>query len=906
MKLRYLYTIIFAFLLATSVTAQEAVVDSLSVSETQISSADSLSVPEPAVEETPTEEDQNAHLARERQEEEPEEIEKMSYSGSPRKYVIADIEITGVENMDQRILLNLSGLKVGQEISIPGDDVTQCLKRFWNHGLFSDVKIYQKKVVDRQVYLEIALTERPRLSEVNFNGIKKSDIKDISDKVTMMQGTQVTPFLITRTEKYIKDFFVGKGYYNVDVNVVQKNDPKKKNYVILDINIDKHDKVKVRTLKFEGNHNLKYRKLNRAMKKTNAKKVLYNMFRTKKFVKEEYENDLQNLIDKYNEHGYRDARIISESVTPHEDKKGNKVDIKIVLEEGNKYYLGDITWVGNTIYSSDYLSTVFRMKKGDVYNMKRLNKRLFDDEDAVHNLYMDNGYLFSNITPIEMNITDNTIDLEMHIIEGPQATINDVIIKGNDKTHEHVARREIRTKPGQLFSKSELIRSVRELANLGHFNPETINPVPVPDYDNGTVDIVFNLEEKSNDQIEISGGWGAGMFVGSLGVSFNNFSLRNIFNKEAYSPLPTGDGQKLSFRAQTNGKYYSSLSASFTEPWLGGKRPNSLTVSGFYSSQQGVSSSYYNNFYNGYASGYVSGNASNIPSRSELHQFRKVSGFSIGFGKRLQWPDDYFTVYFEMGYQLYKLRNWQYFLMQNGESHNLNFGITVSRSSIDNPIYTRQGSQFSIGVQFTPPYSLFNNHDWKNEVKETKLYRAIEYHKWSLKGSIFKPLDPAHKLILMAKMEWGLLGYYDQYRKSPFEKYVMGGDGMSGYSTYGEETIGLRGYENSSLTPRRVINGSYAYDGNIYNKYTFELRYPISLQPQATVYVLGFLEGGNCWSEFQDFNPFDIKRSSGVGIRIFLPIFGMLGVDWGYGFDKVSGYPDAGGSQFHFVIGQSF
>ncbi len=830
-----------------------------------------------------------------------DDVKKVSYSGVARKYTIADIAVTGCENLEKKVLINLSGLRVGQEIAIPGDDITQALKRFWNHGLFSDVKIYQTKIEDKQVWLEIALKERPRLSVMNFNGVKSSERKELEEKVAMMQNTQVTPFLITRTEKYVKDFFVGKGYYNVEVKVLQRNDPDKDNYVVLDVNVDKKDKVKVKSLTINGNKALGYYKLNRIMKKTNEKK-LYNFFRTKKFIQEEYEKDLVAVIDKYNEEGYHDARIVKETVTRRDD---DMVDIVIDLEEGTRYYIGNISWVGNSIYTSEYLNYVLHMKKGDVYNTKRLNKRLYEDDDAVHNLYMDHGYLFSNIVPIESNIYGDTIDIEMRVVEGTQATINEVIINGNDKTHEHVVRREIRTKPGQLFSKSELIRTVREIAQLGHFDPEAINPVPEPDYDNGTVDIVYNLVEKSNDQIELSGGWGAGMFVGSVGLSFNNFSLRNIFNKEAYSPLPTGDGQQFSIRAQANGKYYKSISGSFTEPWLGGKRPNSLTVSGFYSSQTGVSSSYYNNFYNGYSYGYVSGSAS-TPSKSELNQFRKVSGFSIGFGKRLSWPDDWFTLYMEFSYQLYKLRNWQYFLMQNGESHNLNFKVVLGRSSIDNPIYTRSGSSFSVGVAFTPPYTWFTGHDWKNENEDQKLYRFIEYHKWTIKGSVFKPLDTAHKLVLMSKFEMGFLGYYDLYRKSPFEKYVMGGDGMSGYSTYGEETIGLRGYENASLTPRTYKNGSYSYDGNIYNKYVMELRYPISLQPSATVYALAFLEAGNCWTEFQDYSPFDLKRSAGVGLRIYLPIFGMLGIDWGYGFDEVSGYNDAGGSQFHFVIGQSF
>lgn len=828
-------------------------------------------------------------------------ISKISYSGVPRKYTIADIVVTGIDHLDQNVLLNLSGLKVGQEVEIPGEDITQCLKRFWNHGLFSDVKIYQQKVVDNKVYLEIALKERPRLSKINFNGIKRSEIKDVEPKVAIMKETQVTPFLVKRAEKYVKDFFVDKGFYNVSVNIVQRDDADNPNHVILDINIDKKEKVKVRHLDFEGNNSLSYRKLNRAMKKTNEKSII-NFFRTKKFIKENYEKDLVALIEKYNENGFRDAKIVNEEIERNEEK--STVNIKIKIDEGQKYHIGKVSWVGNSIYTGEQLSRVLRMEKGDVYNIKRLNKRLFEEDDAVHNLYMDNGYLFSNITPIETNVYGDTIDLEMRIVEGTQATINEIIIKGNDKTHEHVVRREIRTKPGQLFSKSELIRTVRELAQLGHFNQETINPDVRPDYDNGTVDIVYGLEEKSNDQIELSGGWGAGMFVGSLGLSFNNFSMRNIFNKEAYSPLPTGDGQKLSLRAQANGKYYKSFSASFTEPWLGGKRPNSLTISGFYSSQTGVSKQYYNNFYNGVLSGY--NNDSHIPDRAELHQYRKVSGFSVGFGKRLKWPDDFFVLYAELSYQLYKLRNWQYFLMQNGESHNINFRISLSRNSIDNPIYTRSGSSFSVGLSFTPPYSLFSDKNWKDEDEEQKLYKFIEYHKWSLKGAVYKPLDYARKLVLMGKFEMGFLGYYNIWRKSPFEKFVVGGDGMSGYSTYGEETIGLRGYENSSLTPRKIVNGSYSYDGNIYNKYTLELRYPISLQPSATIYALAFAEAGNCWSEFQDYQPFDLKRSAGAGVRIFLPIFGMLGIDWGYGFDNVAGYKDAGGSQFHFILGQSF
>lgn len=825
----------------------------------------------------------------------------ISYSGTPKKYEITKINVTGVENLDPKILVNISGLRVGQQINVPGDEISEAIRRYWNHGLFSDVKIKAAKIEGRTIELEIYLQERPRLSEMRIYGLKKSEVETVEEKVAMMKGSQVTPYLIDRAEKYITKHFVEKGFYNTEVTIVQKDDPRKANNVILEITVDKKDKVKVNSLVFEGNEVLSDNKLNKAMKKTNERRNLRNFFRTKKFVTDKYDEDLVAIIDKYNELGYRDARIVSQDVTRNLEE--NTVDIVIKLEEGNKYYFGDISWVGNTVYASDYLSYKLRIKKGDIFNQKLLSERLMDDEDAVQNLYMDNGYLFSNINPVEVNVQNDTIDLEMRIYEGQQATINEVIIKGNTKTHEHVVRREIRTKPGQLFSKSELIRTVRELSQLGHFDPENIQPDVQPNPDNGTVDLVYQLEERANDQIELSGGWGAGMFVGSLGLKFTNFSIRNIFNKEAWRPLPTGDGQTLAIRAQTNGKYYQSYSLSFTEPWLGGKKPNSLSVSVFHSIQTGVSSSYGSGYYGG---SYGYGNSYGY-SDADVSQHMKISGASVGFGKRLSWPDDWFTLYTEASYQRYDLLDWNYFIMQNGISHNLNFKVMLSRRSIDNPIYTRNGSDFSIGLEFTPPWSMFSNKDWSkldpdDEDDQQELYQRIEYHKWTFKGAVYKPLDNVEKLVVMGKMEMGFLGYYNKNLKSPFEKFVLGGDGMSGYSMYGSETIGLRGYENSSLTP---YNSSGSYDGNIYNKLTLEVRYPLTLQPSATVFALGFLEAGNAWSEYEDFNPFELKRSAGVGLRIFLPIFGLMGIDWGYGFDE--GYrTNAGGSQFHFVIGQSF
>lgn len=787
-----------------------------------------------------------------------EGVPEISYSGSPKEYIIAEINVTGDLNNDPAILANLSGLRVGQTISVPGEDISDAIKKYWEYGLFSDVKISVDKIEGKNIWLNIYLQERPRLSEINFSGLKKSEIEDISTKISMMKGSQVTPYLIDRAKRYIKQHFVDKGFFNAEVSIVQRDDQDKPNHVFLDIDVDKKDKVKVNSLEFEGNTVFSDHKLNRFTKKTNEKGKILNFFRTKKFVKDEYEADLDRIIEKYNEEGYRDAYIVSEDVSRNED---NTVDIKINISEGNKYYFGNISWVGNTVYPGPYLSEKLRIEEGDVFNQTRLDERLFVDDDAVHNLYMNSGYLFSNIEPVDVKIHNDTVDLEMRVYEGQQATIDQVIIKGNTKTHEHVVRRELRTKPGELFDKSELIRTVRELSQLGHFDPENINPVPLPDPEKGTVDLEYNLVEKANDQVELSGGWGGGMFVGSLGLKFTNFSVRNIFNKEAWRPLPTGDGQTLSLRAQTNGKYYQSYSFSFTEPWLGGRKPNSLSVSVYHSIQTGTNSSYYygSNPYSSYGSygsygGYGGYGYGYQPLEEDPDEHLKVTGLSVGFGKRLRWPDDYFQFYTQLSYQRYDLKNWAYFLMENGNSNNLNFKVMFSRNSIDNPLYTRNGSNFSLGLEFTPPYSYFDDLNYSDEeMPDEERYKWVEYHKWTFKGNMFKSLDNVGKLVMMTKVEGGFLGYFDENKKSPFEKFVLGGDGMSGYSYYGSETIGLRGYENASLTP---YSPEGRQDGNIYNKLALELRYPLTLQPSATVYGLVFAEAGNSWSEFRDYNPF--------------------------------------------------
>ncbi|MDR2926767.1 MAG: outer membrane protein assembly factor BamA [Cytophagaceae bacterium] len=842
---------------------------------------------------------------------------EISYTGKPRRLIISSINVTGDLNNDPKILAGLSGLKEGQEITIPGEEITQAIKKYWEYGLFSDVKIFATKIEGRSVDLEIYLQERPRLSEINYTGLKKSERDAIDEKVAMMKGSQVTSYLVDRAERYIKDYFVDKGFLNTEVTIVQRDDTSKVNHVFLDINVDKKTKVKVNKLTFEGNEVFSYGKLNRYTKKTNERNLIRNFFRTKKFVEELYREDLARIVEKYNEKGYRDAYIVHDSISHNPD---NSVDVLIRVSEGRKYYFGDISWVGNSIYPGEYLTYALRINKGDVFNQTLLDKRLFEEDDAVHNLYMNNGYLFSRIIPVDIRIDGDTVDLEMRIFEGEQAEIDNIIILGNTKTNEHVVRRELRVKPGQLFDKSAIIRSVRELAALQHFDPEKINPVPMPDPDKGTVDIELNLEEKANDQVELSGGFGGGMFIGSLGLKFSNFSIRNIFNKSAWMPLPAGDGQTLALRAQTQGRYFQSYSVQFVEPWLGGKRPNSLSITGYYSVQTGVNQNYYNSmmnnygYYGGYGYGY-DGYGSNSMSKNyyDEDKYMRVLGLSIGFGKRLSWPDDFFQMYTEASIQRYNMKN--YALLSpdfpDGKANSLSFRLMFSRVSIDNPLYTRQGSDISLGVEFTPPYSLISGKDFSNATPQER-YKLIEFHKWTFKGSMFKSLDAAQKLVFMTRMEYGFIGYYNKYKRTPFGKYELGGDGMSGYSYNASEMIGMRGYENGSLTVLSPVysNGTSLglnYNGNIYSKLTAELRYPLTLQPSASVWALGFVEAGNTWADFRTFNPFDLKRAAGVGVRIVLPMFGLMGIDWGYGFDTPHTQDGSGGGgNFRFIMGKEF
>lgn len=842
---------------------------------------------------------------------------EISYAGTPRSGVIGGIAVSGVEGYEDYMLTGISGLTVGQKIELPGQEITEAVKRYWKHGLFSNVQIAADSIVGDKIYLHFYLALRPRVSTINYIGVKKSEREDLETKLGLLKGNQITPNMIDRAELLAKNYFDDKGYKNAEINIRQRDDVTAKNQVILDVEIDKKEKMKVRQIIIEGNKNLSDSKIKGglftkgAFTKTHEAGKLSTFLKSKKYTPERYKTDKQNLIDKYNELGYRDATIVEDSVWNVDDKH---VSIYLKVDEGKKYYIRNITWVGNTVFSTDYLSRLLGMKKGDVYNQKFMHKRLSEDDDAVGNEYWNNGYLFYNLQPTEVNIVGDSIDLEMRIMEGNQAHISRVRINGNTRVYENVVRRELRTKPGDLFSKEALMRSAREMASMGHFDPEQINPDVRPNYEDGTVDINWDLVQKSNDQVEFSLGWGQTGVIGRIGLKLNNFSMANLFNKnkEHRGILPVGDGEVLSIGAQTNGTYYQSYNASYSTNWFGGKRPIQFTVGAYFSKQTDVSSNYYNsaymnNYYN-YLYGYGNSYNNYYENYLDPDKYVKLLGVSVGWGKRLRWPDDYFQLSVELAYQRYMLKNWQYFIVTNGNCNNLNLGITLSRVSTDNQLFPRRGSEFMASLTITPPWSAFDHKDYKNlavnpesptyTAEQQEKYRWVEYHKWKFRAKTYTALTNGQKcFVLMTRVEFGLLGSYNKYKKSPFETYYMGGDGMSGYSTgYAEETIGLRGYDNGSLTP-------YGYEGYAYDRFTLELRYPFLLG-NTTIYGLGFLEAGNAWNDTKDFNPFDMKRSAGIGVRIFLPMVGLMGIDWAYGFDKVFG--TRGGSQFHFILGQEF
>lgn len=808
---------------------------------------------------------------------------------NPKEYVVGGIDIPGLKYLSKQQLLSVAGVQVGSKLTVPSETVSDMVKRLWLQGAASSIGFYIDSLSATRdtAWFRLELEELPRVVKWDYKGVKNGEKDDLKDKLNLRRGGQMSEFVVNTSVDLIKEYYKEKGFLNTEVNVVTERDTMIKNAVKVTFDVFKGKKVKIKQITYEGAGEISKFKLDKAMKKTKDSKW-YNLFSSKKFNEAEYENDKKALVDLFNESGYRDARIVKDSIYYVED---DRLGIHFVFDQGKKYYFRDITWTGNSQYSEAVLNDVLRIDKGAIYDVITMEKRLFGGEEgelSISKLYRDNGYLFFNVSPVEVNIEGDSVDVEMRMVEGKPATFNNIIINGNNITNENVVRRAVFTRPGYLFRQSDFERSIREIASMGHFEPEAIaDPQKgysiMPNQLSNTVDIAYNVEEKSNSQIELSGGWGNNMFVGSVGLSFNNFSTRNFFRKECWKPVPLGDAQTLSLKFQTNGTYYSALSFSFIEPWLGGKKPTSLSISAYYTRQT-----------NSYISSYY--------SILNDDQFMEVYGASIGIGTRLHWPDSYFVLHNSIGWQTYKLQNWNYgFIYDTGLSHNLSWTMTLSRNSTDQMLYPRSGSDFSFTMQLTPPWSLMrpdaDKIDW-SQTTVAEHYKWIEYNKWVFKGTVYTRL--VGDLVLMARAYFGYLGYYNRnWGYSPFEGFVLGGDGMSGYNTYGSEVIGLRGYENYSLTP--YINGHYA--GHVYDKFTVELRYPIIMQPSSTIYALAFLEGGNCWSDIRMFNPFNIKRSAGLGIRVFLPIVGMLGVDWGYGFDADA---TSEKSQFHFVIGQQF
>lgn len=843
--------------------------------------------------------------------------------GQPRNLEIGGITVEGNKiGYESSSIIGLSGLSVGDRINVPGDEVTEAIERIWKHGLFSDVSIEADSIVDDKVYLKFVLAMRPRVSTINIEGVKKSEREDLEEKIGIIKGSQITPNMIDKAEIIIKNYFEDKGFKNADVKIVQRDDVNNNEQMIVDIIIDKKEKVKVNKIYITGNDNLPRKKFTGGifggglLKKTNEK-GLKSLFKTKKFIAEKYDEDKNRIIEKYNELGYRDAIIVADSVV---DRGDNSVDVYIDIEEGQKYYVRNINWVGNTVYNTDALTKVFQMEKGDVYNTKHISKRLNEDEDAIGNFYYNEGYVFNRIEPVEVEIDGDSIDLEIRISEGTQARINKIKIYGNTRVYEDVIRRELKLKPGDLFSMDAFKMSYQELGQMGHFDPEQMTFQPVSDPLNGTVDLDLGLTPKPSDQVEFSLGWGQTGVIGKIGLKFTNFSMRNLFGKDKIRRgiLPQGDGQQVELSGSTNGEYYQSYSVSFFDPWFGGKRPNSLSVSAFFSRQTDISSNYYNSsYYNSYYSmlygygNYNSGYYNNYSSYYDPDKYIQLFGLSVGWGKRLSWPDNNFQLTAQLGFTRYMMKDWSYFLITDGNCNNINLTLTLSRSSITNPIFPRNGSQISLSVSATPPYSVFDNIDYENMATSyqdadymrdmQKKHKWIEYHKWKFNSKLYTPLSSHQKcFVLMTRFDCGFLGHYNKYKKSPFETFYMGGDGMSGYSSnYYSETIGLRGYDNGALTP-------YGSEGYAYSRMALELRYPLMLQGSTNIYALAFLEGGNAWTDVKKFNPFDMKRSAGFGVRIMLPMVGLMGIDWAYGFDKVFGSTAYGGGQFHFVLGQEF
>ena len=802
----------------------------------------------------------------------------LSANAEPRLYYIRKVNIHGIRFRDKDLLLSTSGLIPGDSLYLPSTFISDAITRLWGQRYFSDVEI-GANIEGDSIDLEVFLQERPRVRSWNFEGdrISRSKQKDLTDELKLKAGTELSDYVIDKNEKLIKKHFIAKGFRNVDVTTRIENDPIRQNMVNVTFRIDRNEKVRVGSITFSGNTQFKEKRLRRTFKKTHQKSL--NFFQNTKLNEEDYKEDKNLLIDFYNSQGYRNATIISDSVYSINPER---IGIHIDLSEGEKFYIRDIKWIGNSIYPTDELQQIFGVKKGDTYDKKSMHKRLgigreMDPEGmSVSTLYQNNGYLMSQIEPSEIVVGKDSIDLEIKVFEGKPFTVNEVGISGNNRVDDEVIRRELYVFPGELYNRALLMRTLRMLMGMGHFDAEQLQPDIQP-ISSDKVNINFPLVETASDQFNVAGGWGSGSFVGSVGITLNNLSTRNLFKKGTWTPYPMGQNQKFSISGQTNGTYYKAIAASFTDPWVGGHKPNSLTVSGHWSEQ--------NNAY------YV---------RQSATMYFRSFGLAAGLGKRLKWPDPNFSLYLEAQYTRYSLKNWNYFIMSNGVANELSLKVALSRSTVDQPIYPRSGSEFSAILTFTPPYSLWDGRDYSDASMPDRVrYKWIEYHRWQLNARWFLPISRNNKLVLMAGAEMGFLGHYNKNKVSPFERFEVGGDGMSGYTIYGVDIIRLRGYENGALDP----TSDYSIG---YNKYTMELRYPVILKESSQIYVLGFLEGGNGFDSWKSFSPFKIKRSAGLGVRLYLPIVGLLGLDWGWGFDAPAGSTRRSGSQFHFTMGQTF
>ena len=802
----------------------------------------------------------------------------MRAEAEPHLYYIRKVNVYGVRFRDKNLLLSTSGLMPGDSLYLPSTFISDAITRLWNQRYFSDVEI-GAEIEGDSIDLNVFLQERPRVRSWSFEGehIGRSKQKDLMDELKLKAGTELSDYVIDKNEKLIKKHFISKGFRNVDVSTRIENDSIRQNMVNVTFRIDRNEKVRVGSITFSGNTQFKERRLRRTFKKTHQKSI--NFFQNTKLNEEDYKEDKNLLIDFYNSQGYRNATILSDSVYAINPER---IGIHIDLSEGDKFYIRNIKWLGNSIYPTEELQQIFGVKSGDTYDKKSMHKRLgigreMDPEGmSVANLYQNNGYLMSQIEPSEIVVGKDSIDLEIKVFEGKPFTVNEVGISGNNRVDDEVIRRELYVFPGELYNRALLMRTLRMLMGMGHFDAEQLQPDIQP-VSSDKVNVNFPLVETASDQFNVAGGWGSGSFVGSVGITLNNLSTRNLFKKGTWTPYPMGQNQKFSISGQTNGTYYKAIAASFTDPWVGGHKPNSLTVSGHWSEQ--------NNAY------YV--------WQSATMYFRSF-GLAAGLGKRRKWPDPNFSLYLEAQYTRYSLKNWNYFIMSNGVANELSFKVALSRSTVDQPIYPRSGSEFSAVLTLTPPYSLWDGRDYSDSsMPDRTRYKWIEYHRWQFNARWFLPISRNNKFVLMAAAEMGFLGHYNKNKVSPFERFEVGGDGMSGYTIYGVDIIRLRGYENGALDP----TSDYSIG---YNKYTMELRYPVILKESSQIYVLGFLEGGNGYSSWKDFSPFRIKRSAGLGVRIYLPIVGLLGLDWGWGFDAPAGSTRRSGSQFHFTMGQTF